>query len=87
LGTIIAGRPIGYAQAAIMIVGFVLFMGFMIWLFICAARYFASADEAEFRVQYRSYMWAAKYGLGLCLLAWCWALFSSIALMRQIKKM
>jgi hypothetical protein len=28
-------------------------------------------------------MWAAKYGLGLCLLAWCWALCSSIALMRQ----
>jgi hypothetical protein len=68
-----------------MVAGFVLFTGFMIWFFICAARYLVSAamDETEFRAQCHSYMWAAKYGLGLCLLAWCWALCSSIALMRQ----
>jgi hypothetical protein len=74
-------------QAAIMVTGFVLFMGFMIWLFICATRYFyfasATMDVADFRAQYRPYLWAAKYGLGLCSLAWCWALFSSIGLMRQ----
>jgi hypothetical protein len=88
LGTIMAGRRIGYVQAAIMVVGFVLFTGFMVWYFICLARYMASMtmDQAEFRAQYHSYLWAAKYGLTLCVVAWCWALFSSLALLRRSQK-
>ena len=80
-----AGRRVGYVQAAMMVAGFVLFTGFMVWFFICAARYFGSETmgEAEFHAQYRPYLWAAKYGHGLCLLAWCWALVSSIALLRR----
>ena len=68
-----------------MLLGFVLFTGFVIWFFICAARYWSSATmaEAEFRAQYRPYWWVAKDGLVLCAIAWCWALLSSVRLLRQ----
>ena len=89
MGTIIAGRRIGYAQAAVMVAGFVLFTGFMVWVIICVASYLLSgtADEDALpEVRYRPYLWVGKVGLALCLIAWCWALFSSIAMMRRSQK-
>lgn len=85
LGTIMAGRRVGYAQATIMVAGFVLLMGFMIWFIICAARYLIHADwdEGRWRAQYRPYHWAWQSGLGLCVVAWCWSLVSSIGIVRE----
>jgi hypothetical protein len=84
LGTLMMGRRIGYAQATIMVAGFVLTMAFLVWYLICAGRYAAnpSWDEAQFTSLYRPYQWALSWGLGLCAVAWIWALFSSIAMLR-----
>jgi hypothetical protein len=84
LGTILSGRRIGYAQAAIMLAGFFLAMGFLIWYLVCAGRYAMNSNwsEAEFTSLYRPYKWSLRWGLGLCAVAWVWALFSSAAMLR-----
>jgi len=87
LGTIMAGRWTGYVQAVIMVAGFVLFTGFIL-LFFKAMFSFAmdpAALEQDLKAAYQPYAWAAESGLGLCLLAWFWALFSSFALLRQTR--
>ena len=87
LGTIMAHRRIGYGQATIMLIGFTLTMGFMLWYLACAARFLISSagDEKAFAAEWRSFLWAGKVGLGLCVVAWCWALVSSIGIIRQTR--
>lgn len=84
LGTILAGRRAGYGQAAIMITGFVLTMGFLIWYLVCVGRYAANPawSEADFYAQYRPHQWSLRWGLGLCAVAWIWALWSSLTIVR-----
>ena len=86
LGTILAGRRVGYFQAAIMIASFSLTMGFMLWFFICALRALAAQDASHFVEQWRPYAWAGKSGLALFLIAWGWALASSISIVRAATK-
>ena len=85
LGTIMAGRRVGYPQAAMMLAGFFLTMGFLIWFIVCGLRYAGHSEwtEAEFRALYRPYNWALYWGLGLSVGSWIWALFSSVSLLRQ----
>ena len=85
LGTIMAGRRVGYPQAAIMLAGFFLSMGFLVWFIVCALRWAGHQEwsEEEFRALYRPYNWALYWGIGLCTISWVWALFSSISLLRQ----
>ena len=87
LGTLMMGRRVGYAQAAIMLAGFCLTMGFLLWYLVCVGRYAAnpSWEEANFHSLYRPYKWSLYWGLGLCAVAWFWALFSSIAMVRDAR--
>lgn len=87
LGTILAGRRIGYAQAAVMVVGFVLVMGYLILYLGASYRYLQTPGwtQADFEARYRPYLWALYDGIGLCLVAWIWSLRSSFALWRQAR--
>src|SRR5882672_728891 len=87
LGTLMMGRRVGYAQAAIMLAGFTLAMGFLLWYLLCAGRYAVnpSWDETHFTSLYRPYKWSLYWGLGLCAVAWVWALLSSIAMVRAAR--
>jgi hypothetical protein len=87
LGTLMMGRRVGYAQAAIMLAGFTLTMGFLLWYLVCAGRYAVnpSWDETQFTSLYRPYKWSLYWGLGLCAVAWVWALYSSIAMVRAAR--
>ena len=87
LGTIMMGRRVGYVQATIMLAGFFLTMGFLLWYLFCAARYATHPawTEADFVSCYRGYRWSLYLGLGLCAVAWIWALFSSIDILRQAR--
>ncbi len=69
-----------------MIAGFCLAMGFMLWFFICALRSLAAPEASHFAEQWRPYAWAGKSGLALCLIAWGWALASSISIVRAAAK-
>jgi hypothetical protein len=84
LGTIMAGRRIGYVQAVIMVVGFCLFVGFMLQYFAWFARFvMAQGGDESSQNGYRSCLWMLFAGLGLTGLAWCWALLSSISIVRK----
>ena len=85
LGTVLAGRRGGYSQVIIMVGGFVLVMGYMLWYLGGVVHYMMNSNwsEAEFQARYRPYLWALYYGLGLCLVAWVWALWSSIKVWRN----
>jgi hypothetical protein len=85
LGTLLMGRRVGWAQAALMVAGFILATGFALWVIICAIRYAANPlwDEDDFRAKYRPFFWALRYGLALCAMAWLWALASSAAILRR----
>lgn len=79
LGTIMAQRKIGYLQAAVMIAGFVLTMGFLLTYLSAVAQYLQHSEwsEEQFRAQYLPHQWAIVAGTSLCGLAWIWALVSS----------
>ena len=72
-----------------MLTGFALVMAFMLWFFTVSARFLANPgwDENVWRQEYRRLLWAGKWGLILCLVAWSWSLLSSIGILRRASKM
>jgi hypothetical protein len=88
LGTILMRRRSGYVQATVMVAGFILATGFALWVIVCAVRYTMNPawDEADFRAACQPFKWALFSGLALCAMAWVWALFSSIGILRRMSK-
>jgi hypothetical protein len=88
MGTVMAGRRVGYLQAGIMVAGFVMVMVFMAWLFAALFRYLGDStwNEAQFRTQKQSWNWVSTVGFVLCAVAWCWSLVSSIEIVRQAQQ-
>ena len=87
-GTVLAGRRVGYIQATIMVVGFVLTMTYFLVMIGSILSFAAngSVSEADYHKQYQAYTWALKYGLLLTTFAWCWSLASSVAIIRSAQK-
>jgi hypothetical protein len=85
LGTILAGsRLAGYAQAILMVAGFILTTGFLLYYLLCMVRLITSSwSEAQFAAHYRPYLWSLYWGLGLSAFAWFWALYSSLRILRS----
>jgi hypothetical protein len=88
LGTVLSGRRIGYVQAALMVVGFLITVAVMGWLVVCSVRFFGHPEwsEEDYRAQYIPYLWWLRWGLGLCAVAWCWAGWSSVLIWRNRNK-
>ncbi len=78
LGTVLARRRFGYVQAAIMVAGFLLVVGYFGWIFLGLWDFIRTADETAWYARWRAGAWAGLTGLGLVALAWCAALLSSI---------
>jgi hypothetical protein len=88
MGTIMAGRrQPGYAQATLMLTGFFLVIGFAVWFFWCSMQALTQLNwtEARFREAVWGYAWVAIGGLGLCGVAWVWALVSSVQILQGAK--
>lgn len=85
LGTIMAGRRIGYLQAAIMVGGFVLTMGFLLLYMTCIWRFAMSGNwgENDLKACYQPYRWMLFSGLALTATAWLWAAYSSRQILRE----
>lgn len=85
LGTVWAGQRGGYAQAALMLAGFFLVVGFVFWFLLASFQRLLSGnpDSADLWALLRAHAWIGLAGLALSALAWCWALFSSLAILRQ----
>jgi hypothetical protein len=87
MGTVMARRRFGYLQSSLMVTGFILVMGFMLWFFVCFARSLSGPDgtPGKFFAQVRPYLGLGLLGLGFCVLSWFWALFSSIGMLSDLK--
>ena len=87
LGTIMAGRAIGYVQAAVMSLGFFLFAGFMLWYLVSSVgalnRFMLSGVQEDLSQQYRPWLWVLWLGLGLSVFAWVWSVVSSLVVLKQ----
>jgi hypothetical protein len=84
-----AKRRVGYAQAALTLLGFAVFIGFMLWYFaglLRAAGDF-TADLEQFQTMVRSRAWIAGLGIGVVFVAWLWAVFSSMRILRAAREM
>ncbi len=84
LGTILAGRRIGYAQAALMLSGFFLTMGFMLLYLSCMLGFAGKITwtETTLRDCYRPHLWMLWTGAPATVAAWLWALTSSLQILR-----
>ena len=87
LGTIMAGRAIGYVQAALMCLGFFLSAGFMM-LYLGSSvgslnRFMLTGVSEDPTVHYEPWFWMLWLGLALSLFAWIWSIISSLTILRQ----
>jgi Na+/proline symporter len=87
-GSVMAGRRIGYVQAAIMLVGFVLVMIYLLSYIGAAFHLVADSNlsEEQFKAEYQRWNWAGQSGLILSITAWVWALVSSAMILRQARR-
>ena len=87
LGSIMARRAIGFVQVGLTLAGFIIFMGFMLWFFAgllqVAGDY--AADMQQFQDAAKSRAWIAALGLALVFVAWIWAVFTSIGILRAAR--
>ena len=85
MGTVMAGRRTGYVQAALMVVGFLLTMGFMFVYFAALIQCMVQGvgSDSLYKELFHRYGWAGLSGLALCFIAWCWSLVSSILIVRN----
>jgi len=87
-GTVMAGRKVGYAQATMMVIGFILTMLYLLVIIggLMSLVTDVHANEVTIEEQRHHYAWAGKIGLGLSVLAWSWALVSSISMINNAQR-
>ena len=88
LGTIMAGRAMGYVQAALMSVGFFMSSGFIGWYLVSSVsalnRFMLSGVQEDLSQQYKPWLWVLWLGLAISALAWGWSMVSSLMLLREV---
>lgn len=80
LGTIAAGRKVGYAQAALALTGFALNL---VWAFLLVRDWRA---EGALPTDFRPSLWLGIAGVFIFGTGWLWSLSSSLQLHRQAGK-
>jgi hypothetical protein len=80
LGTILAGRNVGFAQAAIMLAGFFIAMGYICWFIFHQLRllFDMSASAPQFNEARFAHWWIGALGFGLCFISWLWSFVSCV---------
>ena len=82
------GRRItGVIQAAIMIIGFALALGYGL-MYLSAVYKFVldgTASEAKWK-SIQPPVWMLLWGFGLCAVAWFWSLFSSFQILHESRR-
>ena len=83
LGSLIAGRYVmGMGQLILFLAGFCLFVA---WFIRLMSQVYAQVKGGA-EVEPRSIAWMGELGALLAVLAWFWALFTSLALLRAAQK-
>ena len=88
LGTVMAGQRRGYLQAAMMLAGVCLVLGFAAVYFHAATTVLADpfGSEEEWWAALRRYAWVGISGFALCVVAWSWAFATSFLLLRRVRE-
>jgi len=88
MGTIMAGRRIGYLQVVVMVAGFILSMMFLQAYAVAGLRYAThpNGTHEEYVAVYRPYVTHGKWGFALVGATWLWALVSSLSILRQARR-
>ena len=87
VGTIMAGRRVGYLQAAAMLVGFSLMLVFVTIYFKGVVHVLGDpyGTEEQWWTLLRRASWLGIAGMGLCGIAWVWGLATGLSLLRAAK--
>jgi len=81
LGSVLVGRYVsGTGQLLLAVTGFSLFV---LW-FIAILRQFYGQIQGDIEV--KSVAWIGWTGLAIFAASWCWALITSISIMREVKR-
>ena len=80
LGTLAAGRRVGYAQLTVALSGFALSLLGLGWILLDAWR------EGEMPKEFRPSLWVGLVGVALFAISWSWALDTSLDLLRAARK-
>jgi hypothetical protein len=85
LGSILAAKKSGVAQAILMLVGFFGFAGYLCWFIFHQINllFDMGTSSKQFAVARFDHWWIGAASLGLCLLVWFWSLFTSIELVQS----
>jgi hypothetical protein len=88
LGTIMAGRAMGYVQAALMLVGFFMSTGYIAWYLLSSVsalnRFMLNGVQEDLSQQFKPWLWVLWLGLAISGLAWLWSMVSSLMLLREV---
>ena len=80
LGTFLAGRRmVGFAQATLAMIGFILVISWVLWFVLTCLRTFAVPPNAG------PFLRTGICGAALFVIAWFWALASSISILREAR--
>ncbi len=77
LGSLLAGRRSGFFQVAVALVGFGLVM---VWLISFAGLWIYLGEMPRHGGLYRNY---GLLGLGMSVISWVWAFFTSLSILRE----
>jgi hypothetical protein len=82
LGTLLAARKIGFAQAALMLVGFFVATGYICWFIYHQIQllFDMNTTAQQFSATRFEHWQIGAIGLGICAVAWTWSLVTSIRL-------
>jgi len=89
-GTVMGGRREGYAQAIVMVIGFLLTMVYFCVIISSVMKSMldpnGGMNEQQLHAYFHQFAWAGKGGGLLCTIAWFWSLISSICMLRNVQK-
>ena len=90
IGSLVAGRPSGYPQAALAFLGMFLTIGFggrfIVWFFANWSRlHQPENDLAVLADMWRAVRWSL-FGMATFLLGWLWALATSLQILHSAKQ-
>jgi hypothetical protein len=79
LGTLITGRRSGWPQMMLSVVGFGLNCAWAVWFFAVLLR------SEQLPEDLTAHIWVALSGVVIFLVAWLWALVSSLQILREAR--
>jgi hypothetical protein len=86
VGTVLAGKKIGYTQAALMTLGLAISLIYFYKILqelVPVLAQMNTLSQDELLALYKPHAWIGQTGFAVSLASWIWSLFSTIAILTQ----